>query len=178
VLVRAAAIRQAGGLDEVVWTYGDEIEWDYRLEKAGWKRVFVPVDSIIHLQREAGYEYGSRSHLLQARNLAYFYHKNRMPGSFSAYCAAALSLGAMRWARACVARGDTARQRGYVQSLAQCYWLIARGNCSSPKYGFGHAAAAQLAGAKPTGRDQGPRVSRIDANGKGNEWVGKELKRN
>ena len=43
-----AGTRQIGLLDESYFIYGDEADLQYRLNKAGWKVVFLPNSSIIH----------------------------------------------------------------------------------------------------------------------------------
>jgi GT2 family glycosyltransferase len=58
-LVRMAAIRQVGVMDERFFVYGDDIDWCYRFVKAGWKVFFAPVGQIIHYggqttKKEAG----------------------------------------------------------------------------------------------------------------------------
>jgi hypothetical protein len=40
-LVRMAAIRQVGVMDERFFVYGDDIDWCYRFVKAGWKVLFA-----------------------------------------------------------------------------------------------------------------------------------------
>jgi N-acetylglucosaminyl-diphospho-decaprenol L-rhamnosyltransferase len=48
LLVRRAALDQIGLLDEGYFIYGDEADLQYRLNKAGWKVVFLPSSTIIH----------------------------------------------------------------------------------------------------------------------------------
>jgi N-acetylglucosaminyl-diphospho-decaprenol L-rhamnosyltransferase len=72
-LVRATAIREVGLYDEEYWGYGDEAEWDWRAERAGWKRHFVPVNSIVHHQKKGGYEFSSLAHFLMKRNTALWF---------------------------------------------------------------------------------------------------------
>ena len=47
-LVRREAINQVGLMDETYFFYGDESDWCYRLEKGGWKNMFMPHATIIH----------------------------------------------------------------------------------------------------------------------------------
>ena len=47
-LVRSDVIKIAGNLDENFFMYGEETEWFYRIRKAGWKIVYLPVFSINH----------------------------------------------------------------------------------------------------------------------------------
>jgi len=49
MLVRREAIEQIGVMDERFFMYGEETDWCYRFYKAGWKILFTPGASIIHL---------------------------------------------------------------------------------------------------------------------------------
>jgi hypothetical protein len=47
-LVRMEAIKQVGLMDELLFVYGDDIDWCYRFVKKGWKVLFTPEQRIIH----------------------------------------------------------------------------------------------------------------------------------
>jgi hypothetical protein len=49
MMVRREAIERVGLLDEAFFLYNEEVEWSYRMKKAGYKSVFLPDSSIIHL---------------------------------------------------------------------------------------------------------------------------------
>jgi len=58
-LVRMAAIKEVGVMDERFFVYGDDIDWCYRFVKAGWKVLFTPAGQIVHYggqttKKEAG----------------------------------------------------------------------------------------------------------------------------
>jgi len=97
VLIRAAAIRDVGVYDEEYWCYCDEAEWDWRAEKAGWKRHFVPVDSIVHHQKQSGYDFSSRSNFLMKRNTALWFLNAQQPVSLLGWMTAttAMAMGRM-----------------------------------------------------------------------------------
>ncbi|MCJ7773625.1 MAG: glycosyltransferase family 2 protein, partial [Desulfobacterales bacterium] len=48
VLVRSEALERVGLLDENYFIYAEETEWFYRMRKAGWKVIYLPVESIVH----------------------------------------------------------------------------------------------------------------------------------
>ncbi len=48
MLVRAEAIRQVGLMDEGFHMYCEEIDWSWRIKKAGWKIFCVPRAEIAH----------------------------------------------------------------------------------------------------------------------------------
>lgn len=49
MLVRTEIIAQVGIMDERFFVYGEETDWCYRMNKAGWKNLFMPNANIIHL---------------------------------------------------------------------------------------------------------------------------------
>jgi len=48
VLVKSAAVKQIGLLDENYFLYVEETEWFFRMRKAGWKLIYLPIESVIH----------------------------------------------------------------------------------------------------------------------------------
>jgi hypothetical protein len=49
MMVKKEAILKAGLLDEAFFLYNEEVEWSFRIKKAGYKSIFLPESSIIHL---------------------------------------------------------------------------------------------------------------------------------
>ena len=54
MMVRKAAMDQVGLLDEDYFMYGEDIDWRYRIHKAGWKIFYVPTTEIIHCESGSG----------------------------------------------------------------------------------------------------------------------------
>lgn len=48
MMVRGAAIEQVGLLDEDFFMFYEEVEWCWRLKRAGWKVVYVPAAVVVH----------------------------------------------------------------------------------------------------------------------------------
>jgi hypothetical protein len=48
MMVRAATIAEVGLLDENFWMYCEEIDWCWRMRKAGWRAYCVPTAKVIH----------------------------------------------------------------------------------------------------------------------------------
>jgi len=48
MMVRRDTIEQVGFLDEDFFMYGEDIDWCYRIKRAGWKVVYYPNTKIIH----------------------------------------------------------------------------------------------------------------------------------
>jgi len=51
LMVRKAVIEDVGLLDEKLFMYGEEIDWCFRIKKAGWKVMYYPNAKIVHYQR-------------------------------------------------------------------------------------------------------------------------------
>lgn len=48
MMVRKTVINQVGLLDESFFMYGEDIDWSYRIKKAGWEIWYVPETTIVH----------------------------------------------------------------------------------------------------------------------------------
>lgn len=48
MMVRRDVVAQVGGLDEAFFMYGEDIDWCYRIKKAGWEIYYYPLTHIIH----------------------------------------------------------------------------------------------------------------------------------
>ncbi|MEN3037660.1 MAG: glycosyltransferase [Candidatus Kryptonium sp.] len=53
MMIRREVYEQVGGLDEDFFMYGEDIDWCYRIKKAGWKIYYVPLTQIIHFKGES-----------------------------------------------------------------------------------------------------------------------------
>lgn len=124
LLVRSQAIREVGGYDGDFWGYMDEVDWDWRADTLGWRRYYVPVDSIIHLQKSDGYDFGSRADFLIKRNTAAWYLKTRRLGSLAAWMASTLAVAMARAGLAPLRGGSFTKQAGFVGRLAAAYGRI------------------------------------------------------
>lgn len=113
VLFRAEALRAVGGFDARTFAYLEDVDWAYRADRLGWQRWYVPVDSVIHRQKEAGYETGSTVDYLLKRNTLYFLLKSGHRVQAAGYTLATLGLALWR------------RQRGRLKSAG---WLPRLGN--------------------------------------------------
>lgn len=51
--VRREAIRDAGLLDETFFMYGEDLDWAFRIKKAGWKVFYHPQVTVRHVKRAA-----------------------------------------------------------------------------------------------------------------------------
>lgn len=92
VLFRAEALFEVGLFDAETFAYIEDVDWAYRAEKLGWQRWYIPVDSIIHEQKEAGYHRGSNVDFLLKRNTLYFLLKTGHRNQAFLYTLATLSM--------------------------------------------------------------------------------------
>ena len=53
MMVRREAFDQVGGLDEDFFMYGEDLDWCYRIQRAGWKNYYVHTTQIIHYKGES-----------------------------------------------------------------------------------------------------------------------------
>ncbi|MBI3787974.1 MAG: glycosyltransferase [Ignavibacteriales bacterium] len=53
MMLRREAYEQVGGLDEDFFMYGEDLDWCYRIQKAGWKNYYVHSTKIIHYKGES-----------------------------------------------------------------------------------------------------------------------------
>ena len=53
LIVRRKVYEEVGGLDENFFMYGEDLDWCYRIQKAGWKIYYVHETQIIHYKGES-----------------------------------------------------------------------------------------------------------------------------
>ena len=76
LMIKGDVLSKAGFMDEGLFMYMDEVEWAYRIKKAGYKVVFYPKAQIIHLGWGSS-KSGRREPILNIyRGLIYFYKKH------------------------------------------------------------------------------------------------------
>ncbi|CAN5635883.1 glycosyltransferase family 2 protein [soil metagenome] len=60
MLVRAEVLEQVGPLDERYFMYGEDLDWAYRIKQAGWKVMYAPVTTVVHIKRASSRQYPIR----------------------------------------------------------------------------------------------------------------------
>lgn len=77
IILRKEILEKVGFLDENFFMYMEEVEWCYRIKKAGFKIVFYPEVKIVHYTRGSG----SKSEAIWGiyKGLIYFYQKHKPP---------------------------------------------------------------------------------------------------
>ncbi len=56
MMVRRQTIEEVGYLDEDFFMYGEDLDWCYRIGRAGWKIVYLPQTEIIHYKGQSARE--------------------------------------------------------------------------------------------------------------------------
>lgn len=71
-LVRRDVIDAVGLLDEEYFMYGEDIDWCYRIRKAGWKIYFNPNVTLLHKKKQSG-----RANVMKNRRITteVYFHK-------------------------------------------------------------------------------------------------------
>lgn len=79
LMARKEVFNKVGLLDEKIFMYMEEVEWCYRVKKAGEKIYFYPGAEIIHLGRGSS-KTGKKEPILNIyKGLIYFYEKHKSP---------------------------------------------------------------------------------------------------
>ncbi len=75
MMVRAGVIASVGLLDEAFWMYGEDIDWAFRIKQAGWKVLYFPRVTVLHVKRAASRQ-NPRTRLEFQRANLIFYRKH------------------------------------------------------------------------------------------------------
>ena len=77
MIVKRDIIDKVGLMDESYFMYGDDIDWCYRIKKAGWKVYYFPEAEIIHYGGRGGSRRQSYRNIFEFhRAMAVFYRKH------------------------------------------------------------------------------------------------------
>jgi GT2 family glycosyltransferase len=75
-LARAEVFQTVGLLDEEYFMYAEEQDYCYRVRKAGWKVLYVPIESILHKRAPRTLASRQRTYLYSKRNYVLFVRKH------------------------------------------------------------------------------------------------------
>lgn len=113
MMVRADVAQQSGGFDPLFHMYCEEIDWSWRIRKAGWEIYAVPAAEVVHYGGESTGQIAATSllHLWQSRAKLYFRHYGRWRFWL------ARALVQMGMARKMVQTADLERQAVYEEIM-------------------------------------------------------------
>ena len=77
LLVRRAAIDEVGGPDPAFFLFSEEVDWLYRFAAAGWRTLFTPAATCVHV---GGASHGGRLFRENLRGQLRFFHKHHGDG--------------------------------------------------------------------------------------------------
>jgi len=60
MMVRKEALDEVGMFNDIFFIYGEDTDWNYRFLKAGWRVVYYPVSTVIHLEGASSSKEGVR----------------------------------------------------------------------------------------------------------------------
>jgi hypothetical protein len=75
MLVRGQAIRDVGLMDETFFMYGEDLDWAYRIKKAGWKIYYNPAVTVLHVKK-ASTRQNPQAQVEFYREMDIFYRKH------------------------------------------------------------------------------------------------------
>ena len=75
MLVRTEAIEEVGLLDDRFWMYGEDLDWAKRIKDAGWRVIYNPEVTVLHVKR-ASSQQNPRARLEFYRAMLIFYYKH------------------------------------------------------------------------------------------------------
>jgi N-acetylglucosaminyl-diphospho-decaprenol L-rhamnosyltransferase len=73
--VRREVIAQVGLLDEAFWMYGEDLDWAFAFQKAGWEVRYNPAVTVLHVKRAASRQ-SRRAQIAFHEAMLYFYRKH------------------------------------------------------------------------------------------------------
>lgn len=75
MLVRGEAVRTVGLMDDRFWMYGEDLDWAKRIKDCGWKVVYNPAVTVLHVKR-ASSKQNARAQVEFYRAMLIFYYKH------------------------------------------------------------------------------------------------------
>ncbi len=81
LLIPKNILKKAGNLDEKIFMYGEDVEWCWRIKKAGFDIIYTPSTKIVHIGRGSSGQISKRAFVGEFEGLKYFYNKHKAPTS-------------------------------------------------------------------------------------------------
>jgi GT2 family glycosyltransferase len=129
MLVRREAIERVGMMDEAFFMYAEETDWCYRFHQAGYKALFTPAGSIVHLGGASSRQAASKMRLQLSASILYFLKKHKSRGEYILGCLFTALFFLVRapiwWVKGCLSR----RERSHAWRVARIYITGAAAVC-------------------------------------------------
>ncbi|MGE0103435.1 MAG: glycosyltransferase family 2 protein [Blastocatellales bacterium] len=134
ILIRSECLRRTGLFDDNIFMYIEDADLNYRARNLGWKVCYLPIDSVIHVQKQSGYEMTGMVSFLLRRNSVYYLCK--IGRRIDAWGYALLSLAVLAARGAMTMRWSAIRDYlGFCAKLARAYRRILFGMSFDRDYG-------------------------------------------
>lgn len=78
MMVRRETIAQVGLLDETYWMYGEDLDWAFRIKQAGWKIMYNPAVTVLHIKRASSRK-SKRAKIAFTEAMVKFYQEHYRP---------------------------------------------------------------------------------------------------
>ncbi len=148
ILLRRKTIEEVGLYDVPVFMYGDDWDYTWRMNRAGWKSFYCPVESIVHLQKASGYDYCSMVNFLLKRNAFYVRLKHGQRGDAFYHMATALLVSWWRMVLHFPTR-EREKYRRFFKLLTRSMWAAWKGHYDSSAFGPPNISWAEMNAPKP-----------------------------
>jgi GT2 family glycosyltransferase len=79
MVVRREVIANLGGFDEDFFMYGEDEEWCSRIKRAGWRIIYFPGATIIHIHRFSSHQARRAHAVIECMSPVLVLHKRRGP---------------------------------------------------------------------------------------------------
>jgi GT2 family glycosyltransferase len=121
ILIKRSFLEKVGAFDFDIFMYREDTDLALRAKKHGWKSIYLPTSSILHLQKTEGYEYTSMVNFLLKRNAVYVLKKHGRYFDAYAYAISSLFLSFLR-----ILKNYRRKEkyRTFLRLLASSYWVI------------------------------------------------------
>jgi GT2 family glycosyltransferase len=75
MMVRDTALQEVGLMDEQFWMYGEDLDWAKRMKDRGWKVIYNPEVTVLHVKRASSRQ-NPRAQIEFYRAMLIFYYKH------------------------------------------------------------------------------------------------------
>ena len=132
LLVRTRVLEEVGGLDERFFAYYEEVEWCLRMQRAGYRILFVPRSKIWHKISPERREASPRVHYYMTRNRLLFLHLGHAPLRARLWTAFSYARTLLSWSLKPRWRHKAPQRRAMWQAIRD-YRRGRLGRCESTK---------------------------------------------
>ena len=112
MLLRRTVYEQTGGFDEVFFMYGEDVDLCYRIKQLGWKIVYYPPVSVLHLRGQSGLQAQNPFVLRQFYNSMLIFYDKHYRSVYNPFVTALVHLAvhAQKWIALIKAHGRAGRR--------------------------------------------------------------------